>query len=146
MSTAMTPPDSSSIRARLELTSTLADLGRVAPWIGELAAAHGFSEDARFAIELCLEETLSNIVRHGYAGEAGHALSVEFVRAEGRAVFVVEDGAPAFEPLQPGDAASADLNTMTPGGQGLRLLYRFADSVKYERLENGNRLTLGFGV
>jgi anti-sigma regulatory factor (Ser/Thr protein kinase) len=35
---------------------------------------------------------------------------------------------------------------MTPGGQGLRLLYRFANSVEYERLADGNRLTLGFVV
>lgn len=140
----MTQPDSHTVRTRLALTSTLADLGRVAPWVGELAAVHGFSEDIRFAIELCLEEALSNIVRHGYAGEAGHALTVDFERAEGMASFVVEDSAPAFEPLRPGDVAAADLNTMTPGGQGLRLLYRFANSVKYERLESGNRLTLGF--
>jgi len=144
--TAMTQPDPHTMRARLELTSTLADLGRVAPWVGELAAAYVFSEDVRFAIELCLEEVLSNIVRHGYAGETGHALTVDFIRAEGKALFVVEDSAPAFEPLQPGEAVSADLNTITPGGQGLRLLYRFANSVKYERLADGNRLTLGFVV
>lgn len=142
----MNQPDSHTMRTRLELTSALGDLGRVAPWVGELAAAYGFSEDLRFAMELCLEEALSNIVRHGYAGEAGHALTVDFVRVEGTALFVVEDSAPAFEPLQPKEAASADLNTMTPGGQGLRLLFRFASSVKYERLESGNRLTLGFGT
>lgn len=142
----MTQPDSHTIRTRLELTSTLADLGRVAPWVGELVAVYGFSEDVRFAMELCLEEALSNIVRHGYGGEAGHVLTVNLVRAEGKALFVVEDGAPAFEPLQPEETAPADLITMTPGGQGLRLLYRFANSVKYERLENGNRLTLGFVV
>ena len=143
---AMTVPDTHEVRKRLELTSTLADLGRVAPWVGELAALYGFSDDARFAIELCLEEALSNIVRHGYAGEAGHALTVDFARVEDKALFVVVDNAPAFEPLQPGEAASANLNTMTPGGQGLRLLYRFANSVEYERLEDGNRLTLGFVV
>ncbi len=140
----MTQPDSPTVRMRLELTSTLADLGRVASWVGELAAVYGFSDDVRFAIELCLEEALSNSVRHGYAGEAGHTLTVDFVRAEGKALFVVEDSAPAFEPLKPEDAAPADLNTMTPGGQGLRLMYRFAQSVGYERLEKGNRLTLGF--
>jgi anti-sigma regulatory factor (Ser/Thr protein kinase) len=140
----MTQPDPDTVRTRLELTSTLADLRLVAPWVAEMTSAYGFSADLRFAIELCLEEALSNIVRHGYAGEAGHALRVDFVRGDSKVFFVVEDHAPAFEPLRPGEAAPADLNTITPGGQGLRLIYRFANSVKYERLKEGNRLTLEF--
>ena len=146
LSQAMTQPYPHDVRRRLSLTSSLAELGRVSPWIGELAAEFEIPNETRFAIELCLEEVLSNIVRHGYRGESGHNLSVEFVRAESGAIFVVEDSAPAFEPRQPADAVPEDLTTIQPGGQGLRLLFRFANSVEYERLADGNRVTLRFAI
>ena len=142
---AMTQIDPHAVR-RLSLSSTLADLARVAPWIGEQAEEYGIPGETRFAIELCLEEVLSNIVRHGYRSEPGHALMVDCSCANGKVVFTVEDHAPPFEPKQPGEAEIQHLNTITPGGQGVRLLYRFADSVEYERLEAGNRLTLAFAL
>ena len=140
----MTQTDSHVVRRRLSLTSTLGDLARVAPWVGDLASECNIPKETRFAIELCLEEALSNIVRHGYRGEPGHAFTVDFVGCEGDLNFVIEDRAPAFEPTKPADALLQDLNSIKPGGQGIRLLYRFAGSVKYERLADGNRLTLGF--
>jgi anti-sigma regulatory factor (Ser/Thr protein kinase) len=140
----MTEPLTHEARRRLSLTSSLGELVRVAPWVGALATEYDISDERRFAIELCLEEVLSNIVRHGYRGEPGHAFTVDFVRLGEDLVFVVEDNAQPFEPAQPGDAIPGDLNTIIPGGQGLRLLYRFAGSVKYEQLAQGNRLTIRF--
>ncbi len=135
---------SHDVRRRLELGSSLTELARVAPWVGELADEYDFSDETRFAIELCLEEVLSNIVRHGYRGEAGQQISIDFARRDGGLIFVVEDSAPQFEPIEPADAVPESLDTITPGGQGIRLLYRFAGSVKYERLDGRNRLTIEF--
>lgn len=144
MFTAMTQSLPHDVRRRLQLTSSLSDLARVAPWVGELAEEYDIRDETRFAIELCLEEALSNIVRHGYQAEPGHEFSVDFVPTEGRLIFVVEDKAPSFEPKRPEDAPPETLDTITPGGQGIRLLYQFAGSVKYERLVGGNRLTIEF--
>jgi serine/threonine-protein kinase RsbW len=128
----------------LTLTSSLADLARVTSWIGSIAAEFEISQDTRFAIELCLEELLSNIVRHGYDGETGHLLTVNFSPSSDSLAFTVEDHARPFQPAQPAEAVPEDLNTLTPGGQGLRLLFRFAGSVEYERLADGNRVRLAF--
>lgn len=140
----MTPAIPHDVRKTLRLTSSLSELSRVAPWVSELAAEYAIPGETRFAIELCLEEVLSNIVRHGYRGEAGHAITVDFASTKDRFVFVVEDSAPAFEPLEPGEAVPESLESITPGGQGIRLLYRFAAAVHYERLAHGNRLTIEF--
>jgi len=131
---------------RLSLDSSLADLARVSPWVGELAGEFGIPGEVRFAIELCLEEVLSNVVRHGYGGESGHNLTVDFSVRGGSVAFVVEDNAPAFEPRPPAETVPEDLSTIRPGGQGLRLLFRFANSVGYERVEGRNRTTIGFEV
>ena len=146
MQLVMTQPRPYEVRKRLSLASSLSELTRVSPWVGELAAECEIPGEVRFAVELCLEEVLSNIVRHGYRGEAGHAIAVDFGRDERGLVFAVEDNAPPFEPIEPGDAVSESLDTITPGGQGIRLLFRFASSVGYERLSGGNRLTIRFDL
>ncbi|HEX4285323.1 MAG TPA: ATP-binding protein [Terracidiphilus sp.] len=140
----MTPPRPHDVRRTLQLTSSLDELARVAGWIGELAAEFDIEDETRFAIELCLEEVLSNIVRHGYRNQAGSAITVDFECADRSLLFVVEDNAPPFAPLEPADAIAETLEAITPGGQGLRLLYRFAGAVRYERLVDGNRLTIEF--
>ena len=130
---------------RLELDSRLSELTRVQPWIDALADEHGAAEDVRFAIQLCMEEALANVVLHGYRNEPGHPLVIQSSVSADTLFFTIEDEAPPFAPVNPGprDAASS-LDSIQPGGNGIRLLHRFAGSVDYERCSEGNRLTLGF--
>jgi serine/threonine-protein kinase RsbW len=142
----MTQPNSKVAPCRLSLGSRLSDLAQVSPWVAELAAEHAIPPETRFAIELCLEEALSNSIRHGYRNEPGHRLAVEFSSSEDDLIFMVEDSAPPFEPKRPAAAAPADLNAVEPGGQGIRLMYQFARSVEYERSAGANRLRLRFAI
>ena len=59
----------SSPEPRLILKGQLEDLARVWPWVEALATRYSVPADTQFAIQLCLEEALSNIVRHGYGGQ-----------------------------------------------------------------------------
>lgn len=133
---------------RLELDSRLTELSRVQPWVEALANRHGLGEDARFAINLCLEEALANVVLHGYRSMSGHAIDIRASFSEGALFFTIEDEAPPFAPVDPGERTQADrptdLESMNPGGNGIHLMYRFAGSVSYERLAGRNRLTIGF--
>lgn len=142
----MTQPNPKVARSRLSLDSRLSDLAQVSPWVAELAAEYAIPPETRFAIELCLEEALSNSVRHGYHSEPGHGLAVEFSCSDSDLIFVVEDSAPPFEPKKPAAAAPADLDAVEPGGQGIRLMFQFARSVEYERSAGTNRLRLRFGI
>jgi serine/threonine-protein kinase RsbW len=133
---------------RLSLAGRLEELAAVWPWLEALAAAYSIPAKMLFSMNLCLEEALSNIVRHGYGGGSSLPISVEFVPRQGDGfVFVIEDCAPPFDPLQftPGEPAPAMLSDLEPGGHGIRLLRRFAGSLAYERLSSGNRLIIGFG-
>jgi serine/threonine-protein kinase RsbW len=133
---------------RLELDSRLTDLCRVWPWTEAWASAHGLAEQTRFALHLCMEEALANVVLHGYQNQPGHPVVIRCSMEGGWLVFAIEDEAPPFTPVDPDLARPADnaddLELMEPGGNGIRLLHRFAGSLKYERLPRGNRLTIGF--
>lgn len=135
---------------RLELDSRLTELSRVQSWADALADRCGLTEDARFAMNLCLEEALANVVLHGYQNEPGHPILIESNLSAGSLFFTIEDRAPHFTPVDPGERNGANLalglESMPVGGNGIRLIHRFAGSVAYEALPGGNRLTIGFPV
>jgi serine/threonine-protein kinase RsbW len=133
----------------LELDSQLSELMRAQAWIEQLADFHGLGDETRFAVQLCMEEALANVVLHGYQSEPGHPVVIRSWVSDGTLYFSVEDKAPPFAPSAPvpsNGAVSANLESITPGGNGIRLLHRFAGSLAYERMSDGNRLTLGFAV
>lgn len=132
---------------RIELDSRLTELSRMQPWIKVLADRNGFGEDALFAMQLCIEEALANVILHGYCSEPGHPIVLQASVSAGCLFFVIEDQAPAFSPVGPlpnDETKPFTLESIEAGGNGIRLLTRFAGSLNYERLYDRNRLTIGF--
>ena len=130
----------------LILRSQMSELARICPWIENLACQHAIPEETQFAINLCLEEALSNIMRHGYAGAPNREIEIRYSMPQtGVFCFVIDDKAPSFDPvtaIEPPIPVS--LEDSSVGGQGLRLLKHFADTLKYEATPGGNRLSISF--
>jgi len=75
-----------------------------------LASRHAIPENIGFAIDLCLEEAVSNIIRHGYRGDSDGSEIVRFTTPKQELfVFIVEDDAQHFNPL--------DVFKPNPGGK-----------------------------
>lgn len=154
MLAAATMPEENTVKPepRLTLQSQLGELARVWPWVEALAAEYAIPVDTQFAIQLCLEEALSNIVRHGYRGQPDQPITVDCATpaATRELVFTVEDHAPAFDPLAPSAVAETpaptSIDQLPVGGQGIRLMRKFAGSLAYQRLPGGNRLTIVFAL
>ena len=132
----------------LNLRSRMSDLAQIHVWIERLASRHLIPASTQFAMSLCLEEVLSNIIRHGYTGKPGHSIAVQFKSPrKDYFVFVVEDDAPPFNPVDsPELPAMSSLDEFQIGGQGIRLLRRFADALEYQETPTGNRLSIGFSA
>jgi anti-sigma regulatory factor (Ser/Thr protein kinase) len=133
---------------RLILQSQLEDLTLVWPWVQALTSRYSVSAQTQFAIELCLEEALSNVMRYGYRGQENQSITVDCALGAGELVFTIQDHAPLFDPFAPSAdspaPAPASIDELLPGGQGIRLIRKFASRVAWEPLLNGNRLTLAF--
>lgn len=139
--------NSSSSEPRLTLKSQLEDLALVWPWVEALAVRYSVPADTQFAIQLCLEEALSNVIRHGYHGQPNHSIAIECAPAAGELVFTVEDQAPPFDPFAAAPATvPTSIQELEPGGQGIRLMRKFASRLDYQQLPDGNRLTLAFAI
>jgi serine/threonine-protein kinase RsbW len=131
---------------RLTLYSRLSDLAQLPVWIESIASRRAIPANIQYAMNLCLEEAIVNIIRHGYGREGDLPIRLFFkISLPGHYFFIVEDEAPRFNPLKTAELPALDrLNELQVGGQGLRLLRSFADSLEYEATSTGNQLHIGF--
>lgn len=134
---------------RLTLHSRIEDLQRLASWVDALATEYVVPDDTRFAIDLCLEEALSNIIRHGYRAQIDQPITVDCKAVPPHdLVFIIEDQAPPFDPLAYSSAEDmpppSSIDQLAVGGRGIYLMRKFAGTLAYRRLPRGNRLTIGF--
>jgi len=115
--------DKEPIRDRIVLCSSLSEISRVFAWVEALASQYEIVESVQFAMNLCLEEALSNVIRHGYASQTGRSIAVRFaVSGEGNFVFTIEDDAPSFDPLEAPVLREFDeQGEVRIGGHGIRL-------------------------
>jgi serine/threonine-protein kinase RsbW len=134
---------------RLILQSRLDDMASLWPWVESLAIEYAIPADTLFGVHLCLEEAISNVIRHGYGGQPGSTITVDCASPAARElVFTVEDQARPFDPvtvpLVEDEPASSPADYLRPGGRGILLLRKFAGTLAYERIGGVNRLTIGF--
>src|SRR6266700_1263646 len=78
----------------LEMDSQLTELMRAQKWIEELSDFYGLGDETRFAVQLCMEEALANVVLHGYRSEPGHPIVIRSWVSDGTLSFAIEDKAP----------------------------------------------------
>ena len=131
---------------RLTLRSELGDLTLVPGWVEYLASQYAIPANVHYAMNLCLEEILSNIIRHGYGNKPGRPIVARYAGTQdGSYLIVIDDEAPAFNPVTAAETPVGEiLNGSRAGGLGLRLVRSFANSLSYERTVSGNGLSIGF--
>lgn len=130
----------------LVLDSDLASMAHLPGWVDAVGARHAIPEKTLFAAKLCLEEAVSNSIRHGYKAVGGKQVRVAVSTTETGWAFTVEDDAPPFDPLHHPDMPAISLEPLIVGGQGIRLLKAFATSLVYTEIATGNRLQIAFAA
>jgi anti-sigma regulatory factor (Ser/Thr protein kinase) len=129
---------------RLELRGDLSGLRRLAKWI-EAGAQHELSADTSFAVQLCLEEAVANIIMHSGVKDDRVEIAIELERNGGTLVARIEDSGREFDPTQfPPPSVAKSLEEARVGDLGIHLMCSFASDMHYERRDGRNRLTLRF--
>lgn len=115
-------------------------------WIEERLGAMRLNRSLAFAVRLCLEEAVQNVVSHS-TPMLGRPIEIKvwLSRAGSGAMAVIEDNGSAFDPLDASlQARPGTLDEVPIGGLGLALIRRFSGHALYQRLADLNRLTLWF--
>jgi serine/threonine-protein kinase RsbW len=129
---------------RLELRGDLSELRRLAGWI-KARAPQELSADTSFAVQLCLEEAVTNIILYGCPKDDRLEIAIELERDGGTLVARVEDTGREFDPTQfPPRSVAKSLEEAKVGDCGIHLMRCFASAMHHERREGRNRLTLRF--
>jgi len=125
---------------RRTVAEDLADVGAAIAWADGLAAEHGLSDDVRYAIQLCLEEALANLIQHGKPSAESKDLAIAIGIDAPNASVTVGDACVPFDPTRPRPHENAEI-----GGRGLLLMQSFARGITYRRAGARNELVFRFG-
>lgn len=126
------------------LDSRLEETRRLGPWL-EDALGSAVDADTLAGLELVLVELVTNIVRHGHAGQPGHAIELRAELGDGLVTIEIHDRGQSIPPeaLQgAGDAfdfSMDDLDELPTHGMGLGLVLATVDEFDYAPGEAGNR-------
>src|SRR5262245_7034340 len=118
---------------RLLLHRDLAELQRLAIWL-EGWAMRDLSANLSFAVQVCLEEAVANIIMYSASTDDRLEIVIEVERRDQSLVAHIEDNGSAFDPTQvPQSPVPASLAEANVGNLGIHLMRSFASGLHYER-------------
>ncbi len=133
---------------RREFPAVLREVGPCLAWIEAIARTSRLSDDQTYAILLCAEELVTNIVRHNppeTAGAAPLCVAMSLQVEEDRVILTIEDNGVAFDVVQaPTKQIEPSIDLLEPGGLGVGLVKRFASNLQYFRTQTGNKVVASF--
>ncbi|HEX3994978.1 MAG TPA: ATP-binding protein [Acetobacteraceae bacterium] len=137
-------PEDEPLPFDLEVERTMAGVRRVGAWVDELAILLNLSGETEYALRLCLEEAVTNIVNHAIPQPDidNDSVALHLLANASTMRLTIEDHCGAFNPL---GAPLPEPDSPAPegeGGLGITLLRRHADQVAWEYTGTANRLSI----
>jgi anti-sigma regulatory factor (Ser/Thr protein kinase) len=130
------------MRETRTLANALAELPATLDWLEGSLRAAGVGAAVVGELRLIAEESVSNVIRHGYADSARHSIEVTLEIAAGEILLVLRDDGRPFNPLAaPARDPHAPVRERA-GGWGVHLLQRLVDRAEYRREGDANVLSL----
>jgi serine/threonine-protein kinase RsbW len=117
-------------------------------WVLGVCAKYSLPDKVAFALQLCLDEAVANVIEHGKSqGHGAKEISVNISREDKRILMTVADDGDEFDPTQfESRHLQPSRDEPVVGGVGIRLMRKFATSLKYQRLDQRNHLHFMFAL
>ena len=127
----------------LRLVNDLDGLAGLAERIERFGAAQGLPENVVNALNVVLDEAVSNAINHGYDAGVRGEIAVRLRRGDDRVEVEVEDDGRPFDPLQvPPPDLTLSLDQRPIGGLGVHLIKNLMDEVSYVHQHGRNVLKM----
>ena len=112
---------------------------RISVILDQAMRVHGFLEEEILDTQLAVEEAITNVIVHGYAGNHGE-IQITCRTTHGLAEVQIQDSAPPFDPMSlPEPDITSDIEDRKIGGLGIFLIRQVMDEIVY-RYEDGNNI------
>lgn len=127
----------------LRLANDIAGLAEVAERVERFGVDQRLPANVVNALNVVLDEAVSNAVNHGYDAGMRGEIAVRLRRRPGSVLVEVEDDGKPFDPLQaPPPDLSLPLEQRPIGGLGVHLIRNLMDEVYYTRVDGRNVLKM----
>lgn len=127
----------------IRLPVDLKEIERLNRLVRQFGDLHEVPSRALYAVNLALDEIVTNVVLHGFEDPSGQEFEVRLTAAPGAITGEIEDAGAAFNPLDaPAPDLNAPLDERALGGLGVHLVKNLMDKVDYRRDGAKNVLTI----
>ena len=118
-------------------------LPRIVAAVEELVERSGVSPDIAFALDLAIDEIVTNIISYGYPDGGAGTISLAMVVSDEDVRLEISDDAVPFDPLKQerDPPLEGSIEDRPIGGLGLHLVQNLMDEVSYRRADGRNHLT-----
>jgi anti-sigma regulatory factor (Ser/Thr protein kinase) len=128
---------------RLKIRNDLEEMARLREAVVGFAHEKSLSEDIVFALDLCLEELVTNVIFYGYEDQNQHSIDVSLNLVDGSLILQIIDDGKEFDPTHlPEPNLDIPLEERKIGGLGVHLVRNYVDSMEYKREDGQNILTI----
>lgn len=128
---------------QLWLSNDVQEIADIAADVDAFCAAHNLAPEIAQAVNLSLDELLTNTISYGFADDKSHRIGVT-IELDGGIITVqlTDDGLP-FDPFSaPDPDIDAALEDRPVGGLGVFLVRQLMDEVDYRRAGGRNIVTI----
>lgn len=123
--------------------SSLSVLPQIFDFCANFASAEAVPEDKRFALEVCVEEIVTNIIKYGYPEGSEGPITINLERSGDRLSIRIEDEGVPFDPTQTEEVDIAQsLEDRPIGGLGIHMVKKMMAEIHYQRVDQRNQLTM----
>ena len=127
----------------IRLPADVREIERLTRLVRQFGELHEIPSRALYAVNLALDEVVTNVVLYGFENSAGQEVAVRVETAGSDLQSEVVDGGREFNPLNaPLPDLSAALEERALGGLGIHLVRSLMDRVEYRRENAKNVLTM----
>jgi anti-sigma regulatory factor (Ser/Thr protein kinase) len=128
---------------RLKIRNDLEEMATLREAVAGFAQENSLSEDIVFALDLCLEELVTNVIFYGYEDQKEHSIEVSLNLVSGILILQIIDDGKEFDPTHlPEPNLDIPLEERKIGGLGIHLVRNYVDSMEYKREDGQNVLTI----
>jgi serine/threonine-protein kinase RsbW len=127
----------------IRIPADLNDIERMCRLVRQFGELHDVPSRTLYAVNLALDETVTNIVQYAYDDPRGKELLVRLEVSGNELRGDVVDEGRAFNPLEAAvPDLAAPLPDREPGGLGIHLVRSLIDRLSYRREDGKNVLTM----
>lgn len=122
----------------------LDNLSKICDFVSQAAQEAGFDASGIYAVQLAVDEAVTNIIEHAYGGENIGDIECNYqIMKDGLKITLVDNGKPFNPDTIPEPMLNAPLDEITPRGLGVFFMRNFMDEVQFEfTKDHGNILTM----